>query len=170
MTADNDPNPEPTLFSATLTPHRSLGRKGFIVLMTLVSAISFIAGMIFLIAGAWPVFGFFGLDVLLIYWAFRSNYRAAAAYEQVMVTPSELKVRKVSAEGQSREWTLNPLWTQLERETHPEFGVQKLFLASRGRHLSIGSFLCPEEKDSFSTALMAALGEAKRGPTRTVLT
>jgi len=170
MSADNDPVCEPTLFSATLTPHRSLSRKGFVVLMAAVGIVSFIAGMAFLIAGAWPVFGFFGLDVLLIYWAFRANYRAAAEYEQVMVTPSELKVRKVSAKGKAREWTLNPLWVRLERETHEEFGVQKLFLAFRDRRLSIGHFLSPDEKDSFSTALAAALSEARRGPTRTVLT
>jgi len=169
MIPDNDPNSEPTLFSATLTPHRSLSRKGFVVLMTGVSIISFIAGMVFLIAGAWPVFGFFGLDVLLIYWAFKANYRAAAEYEQVMVTPSELKFRKVSAKGVARELTLNPLWVRLERETHEEFGVQKLFLTFRDRRLSIGHFLSPDEKGSFSTALTAALSEARRGPTRTAL-
>jgi uncharacterized membrane protein len=170
MSVDNDPNSEPTLFSATLTPHRSLGRRGFIVLMVAVSAISFIAGMIFLIAGAWPVFGFFGLDVLLIYWAFKANYRAAAEYEQVMVTPSELKVRKVSARGETREWTLNPLWVRLESETMEEFGIRRLFLSFRGRELNIGGFLSPDEKESFSKALKTALAEARRGPTRTVLT
>lgn len=170
MTADNDPNSEPTLFSATLTPHRSLSRKGFIVLMTGVSLISFVAGMIFLIAGAWPVFGFFVLDVLLIYWAFKANYRAAAEYEQVRVTPFELKFRKVSARGEMREWAFNPLWVRLERETHPEFGVQRLFLTFRGRNLTIGSFLNPDDKDTFSTALTAALSEARRGPTKAALT
>jgi uncharacterized membrane protein len=170
MSPDNDPNPEPPLFSATLTPHRSLSRKGFIVLMAIVSGVSFVAGMVFLIAGAWPVFGFFGLDVLLIYWAFRANYRAAAEYEQVMVTASELKIRKVSAKGERQEWSFNPLWVRLERETLEDFGVQKLFLTIRGRRLGIGHFLSPEEKDTFSTALTAALGEARRGPTRTVLT
>lgn len=170
MIADNDTNSEPPLFSATLTPHRSLSRKGFVVLMVTVSLVSFVAGMVFLIAGAWPVFGFFGLDVLLIYWAFRANYRAAAEYEQVMVTPSELKIRKVSAKGKMREWTLNPLWVRLEREDHEEFGVQRLFLAWRERRLTIGHFLSPDEKDSFSQALGAALADARRGPTRTVFT
>ena len=170
MNPDNDPNSEPTLFSAILTPHRSLSRKGFIVLMAIVSAISFVAGMVFVIAGAWPIFGIFGLDVLLIYWAFKANYRAAAEYEQVMVTPSELKIRKVNAKGVMREWSLNPLWVRLERETHAEFGVLKLALTMRDWRLSIGHFLSPDEKDSFSTALTAALSEARRGPTRTVLT
>ncbi len=67
---DND-ELEPTIFSAVLTPHRSLGSIGFLVLMIVFGVISFIAGMAFLLMGAWPVFGFFGLDVLLLYWAFR---------------------------------------------------------------------------------------------------
>src|SRR5438270_7670272 len=85
---------EPTLFSAMLTPHRSLGGAGFLVLMGVISVVSFIGGVVFYIVGAWPVGGFFGLDAVLIYWAFRVNYRAAQAYEGVTVTPSELRVRK----------------------------------------------------------------------------
>ena len=169
MTPDNDPNAEPTIFCATLTPHRSLGRAGFLVLMLLFGGISFVAGMVFLTMGAWPVFGFFGLDVLLVYWAFRANYRAAAAYEQVTVTPSALTVRKVSPRGRSAEWILNPLWTKLDRQTHPEYGIERLFLVSRGRRLGIASFLAPAEKEDFASALAAALGEAKRGPMRGVL-
>src|SRR6202790_872603 len=90
---------EPTLFSAIVTPHRSLSRFGFVIVMAAVTGVSFVAGTVFLILGAWPVFGFFGLDVLLVYLAFRANYRAAAAYEEVTMTACELKVRKVSHRG-----------------------------------------------------------------------
>ena len=93
--SDDNAQLEPTIFSAMITPHRSLGNVGFMVLMIVFGGVSFVAGMVFLLMGAWPVFGFFGLDVLLFYWAFRVNYRAAAAYEEVTVTPTELKVRKV---------------------------------------------------------------------------
>jgi uncharacterized membrane protein len=166
MTSGNDIADEPTLFSAILTPHRSLSAVGFLILMALIGGLSFAAGVTFLMMGAWPVFGFFGLDVLLVYLAFRINYRRATAFEQVRVTPSELKVRKVSHRGRVAEWTLNPLWVQLDREVHDEFGIQRLFLISRGRRLPIGSFLAPDEKASFATALAAAIVEAKRGPTR----
>lgn len=165
---ENDMDPEPTLFSAIVTPHRSLSRTGFIILMTAVAGVSFVAGTAFLMMGAWPVFGFFGLDVLLVYLAFRANYRAAAAYEEVSVTACELKVRKVSHRGKIAEWTLNPVWVKLDREVHEEFGIEKLFLVSQGRRLPIASFLGPREKESFAAALGAAIGEAKRGPTRTV--
>ena len=86
MTAGNDFDPgpaQPELFSALLTPHRSLNRTGFLVLMVFLSAVSFAAGLAFLLMGAWPVFGFFGLDVLAIYWAFRVNFLRARASEEI---------------------------------------------------------------------------------------
>ena len=172
MTPDNDParesRAEPTIFSAVLTPHRSLGRRGFLLLMLVLGSISLTTGMVFLLAGAWPVFGFCGVDVLLVYWAFRVSYRRGRAYEQVTVTPSELTVRQVSHRGGIREWTVNPLWVRLDRVVHAEFGIERLFLVSRGRRLAIAGFLGPQEKESFAHALTHALGEAKRGPTRTV--
>ena len=169
MTPDNAVRDEPTLFSAVLTPHRSLSAPGFLAVMLLMGAMCFATGLVFMIAGAWPVVGFLGLDFVLIYWAFRMNYRAAAAYEQVTMTPSALTVRKVSARGKVAEWTLNPVWVRLDKDAHEEFGIERLFLVSRGRRLSVGSFLGPDEKASFATALGAALGEARRGPTPAVL-
>jgi uncharacterized membrane protein len=168
MTAGNDFDPdaaEPTLFSALLTPHRSLNRTGFLVLMAFLSVISFAAGIAFLLMGAWPVFGFFGLDVLAIYWAFKINFRRARACEEILVTASELRVRRVSHRGQVSEWVLNPLWVQIDQKTHEEFGIEKLYLVSRGRRLAIASFLGPDEKASFIKALSAALQTARRGPT-----
>lgn len=170
MTAEthtsNDPAAEPTLFSAIITPHRSLSGTGFLLVMTVVGTLNFVGGMFFFLLGAWPVVGFLGLDVLLVYWAFRASYRTAAAFEEVTVTASELRVRRVSHRGQVAEWTLNPVWTQLHREKHEEFGLLRLFLVSRGRRLAVAGFLSPREKESFATALGNALSEAKRGPTR----
>lgn len=158
---------EPKLFSALITPHRSLGSVGFVVLMSFVAIVSFVGGVMFLVIGAWPVGFFFGLDALLIYWAFRVNYRAADAYEQVTVTPSELRVKRVTHKGKVSEWSLNPLWTRLDRDVHEDFGLMRLFLVSRGKRLSVANFLAPAEREDFAAALSAAIGEAKRGVTRT---
>jgi uncharacterized membrane protein len=168
MTAGNDFDPvpaEPKLFSALLTPHRSLNRTGFVVLMTFLSTVSFAAGVAFWLMGAWPIFGFFGLDVLVIYWAFKINFRRARATEEISVTPSELRVRRVSHRGHVVEWVLNPLWVRLDQKTHAEFGIERLYLVSKGRRVSIGNFLGAEEKASFAKALTAALQAARRGPT-----
>jgi uncharacterized membrane protein len=168
MTAGNDFDPvppEPELFSALLTPHRSLNRTGFLVLMAFLSVVSFGAGVAFWMMGAWPVFGFFGLDILLIYWAFNVTFRRGKATEEISVTSSELRVRRVSHRGHVVEWVFNPLWVQLDQKTHAEFGIEKLYLVSRGRRVSVASFLGPDEKASFAKALLAALQAAKRGPT-----
>jgi uncharacterized membrane protein len=167
MTAGNDFDlapAQPELFSALLTPHRSLNRTGFLVVMAFLSIVSFAAGVGFWLMGAWPVFGFFGLDVLAVYWAFRVNFRDAKASEEISITPSELRVRRVSHRGQVVEFVLNPLWVRLDQQTHEEYGVEKLYLVSRGRHIAIGSFLGPDEKASFAKALTAALHAARRGP------
>ena len=169
QTAPDSVSAEPTLFSALLTPHRSLGSVGFVVLMSIIAVVSFAGGAVFYVVGAWPVGFFFGLDAVLIYWAFRVNYRAADAYEEVTVTPSTLRVRKVTHRGKVSEWSLNPVWTRLDREMHEDFGLMRLFLISHGKRLAVASFLGPDEKESFAKALAAAIGEAKRGPTRTLI-
>jgi uncharacterized membrane protein len=167
MTAGNDFDPapaEPELFAALLTPHRSLNRTGFLVLMGFLTVVSFAAGVAFWLMGAWPVFGFFGLDVLAVYWAFRVNFRHGQATEEIRVTHSELRVRRVSHRGHVAEWVLNPLWVQLDRKTHAEFGIERLYLVSKGRRVSIAGFLGADEKSSFAKALMEAIQAAKRGP------
>src|SRR5262245_59287980 len=120
--------PEPALFSAVVTPHRSLGSAGFLIVMVAVAGISFVAGLGVLLGGARPVLGGVRLDVLRSYCACRANYRAAAACEEVSVTASELRVRKVSHRGRTSEWSFNPLWVRLDSESHEEFGIERLFL------------------------------------------
>ena len=167
MTAGNDFDleaAEPTLFSALLTPHRSLNRTGFLLVMAAVSVASFAAGIACLMIGAWPVLGFLGLDVIAVYVAFRINFRSAQAYEEILVTPSELRLRRVSHRGQVMEFAFNPLWVQLDQVIHEEFGVERLFLVSKGRRVALASFLGPDEKASFAKALLAALAAARRGP------
>jgi uncharacterized membrane protein len=155
---------DPELFAARLTPHRSLNRTGFVVLMVVVSAISFIGGVASAIMGAWPVLGFFGLDALAIYWAFKVNFRRARAYEEVSVTLTELRLRRVSHRGHVMEWRFNPLWVRLDTVSHEEFGIENLYLVARGQRVAIAGFLGPDEKASFAKALTAGLQAARRGP------
>src|SRR4051794_33394885 len=156
---------EPQIFSALLTPHRSLNRTGFLAVMLFLSAVSFVTGLVFLMMGAWPVFGFFGLDVLVIWWAFKVNFRSARAREEIVVTPTELRVRRVSHRGQVVEWSFNPLWVRLDTEVDEDFGIEHLYLISRGHQIQIARFLGPDEKASFYKGLVEALNAARRGPT-----
>jgi uncharacterized membrane protein len=161
MAVDNTASSDQALFSAMLTPHRSLGMRGFAVVMGLLAGLSLIPGVVFFSLGAWPVAVFLGLDLVLVFLAFRANYRAGAAYEQVTLTLSELKVRRVSHLGLVREWRLNPLWVRLVREGDEEFGLQRLFVVSRGRRFPIAKCLAPVERESFAAALSAAIGKVR---------
>ncbi len=153
---------EPVLYEATLRPHRSLSKPGFLIVMAVLTVTSFVSGTAFLMMGAWPVFAFFGLDVLLVWWAFHVNYRAAKAHENIFVTGSELHVRKVSRKGAARETSFNPRWTRLEVDKDELSGVTRVAVVSRGTSLSLGGFLPPVQKLVLANALAKALAEAKR--------
>ncbi len=148
------------LFDAVLTPHRSLGPGGFLVLMGGIVAVSFTVGMVFLIAGAWPIFGFFGLDVALIYWAFRVSYRSGRMRERLLMTRDELIVERIDPKGQVRRWTFQPYWLKVEIDDPPEHTSQ-LVLRSHGRSLAVGAFLSPPERGEVASALRRALAECR---------
>lgn len=152
------------LFSTVLRPHRSLSLSGFRLVMVLVACASAIASIPFIVLGFWPVAGFYGLDVALLFFAFRSNYRLQRQSEEIIISPFDLFLRKISESGEAREWHFNPVWTRLVSESHPEFGVMKLALASRNETVPLGQFLPPEDRGRLIRAMSAALSEAKRGP------
>jgi uncharacterized membrane protein len=148
-------------FHAILTPYRSLGPQGFKILMAVLLGCLFFVGVVFLSIGAWPIFGFLGLDVLAIYIAFRCNYRSARQYEEVRVARDELLVRKVDVSGRTVNHRFNPFWTKMSVARHPLIGVTALTLASRQQRVNIGDFLNPDDRESFSKALGVALARAK---------
>lgn len=153
------PSPPPTtplMFDAVLQPHRSLGRRGFLILMLLISGISFAAGLAFLLIGAWPVFGFFGLDVLAIYVAFRLSYRSGRLVETVQLSETELRVSRRRPSGRSRSWTFAPNWLRVGIDNPPAHDSQ-ITLSSHGKSVTVGSFLTPDERLDFALALREAL-------------
>ncbi|MBC6406293.1 MAG: DUF2244 domain-containing protein [Rhodospirillales bacterium] len=155
--------PGGTSFDAILTPHRSLGPCGFLLLMTAVGLLSFGVGLVFFLAGAWPVLGFFGLDILVIYLTFRVNYRRARQYERVRVSPQQIRIDKVSHHGRRRTFVFKPYFVQvlMEQPVEPD---TPLFLASHGQQLRLGSFLYAEERLDFARTLRTALIEASNPP------
>jgi uncharacterized membrane protein len=143
-----------------LTPHRSLGPKGFMVLMSAVCLVSFGTGLLFYLIGAWPVVGFMGLDVALVYVAFKLNYRAARLYETVDLTQDALTVTRVQPSGKAQSWRFNPYWVRLKLKERIGRSSE-LSLASHGTRLVIAAFLTDLEREDFAQALSAALSSAK---------
>ena len=154
---------EEPVFSAVIRPHRSLSPQGFRIVMVLVCLTSLVASVPFVVMGFWPVAGFFGLDFLGLYIAFRVSYRQGDAFELLELTPIRLLFRKVSPKGDVKDWQFNPLWTRLDREIDEEYGMQQLALTSRNDHVVIARDLSPPERETLAEALGRALADVKRG-------
>ncbi|WP_305986600.1 DUF2244 domain-containing protein [Roseibium sp. MMSF_3544] len=170
--SENNPKPEncgspvemdKPFFSAVLTPYRSLGPNGFMILMLCFGFVSFVAGAVFWSIGAWPVFGFFGLDIALLWFAFRMNYRSARTYEEVIVSRNELIIRKVGPGKRYQEFKFNPFWVRLSVNRIEDEGVVRISLTSRGETVDLGNFLNPDDRTSFAGAMTNALAVAKAG-------
>ncbi len=172
-------------FIAELRPYRSLGPAGFFTLMAIISVVAFLTGMVFVQAGAWPVLGFFGLDVALIYLAFRLNYRSGRLYERVELDRNALTVTRVFPSGRRKSWSFNPYWVrfhfhdsgaaepQSQRDVQVEDRLREplrsefrhrpqLKLASHGVELVFGHFLNDDEKTEFGQVLARAISSVRR--------
>jgi uncharacterized membrane protein len=156
--ADMPPAEVPTRW--VLTTYRSLSPRGFVILMSALGLVSFVAGMVFLAIGAWPVFGFFGLDVLLIYIAFKLNYRSGRLYETVDLDSRLLTVTRVHPSGRTERFEFNPYWVKV-RFSERRDGHTDLALASHGESFPFGRFLTDEERREFADALAGALTLAR---------
>jgi uncharacterized membrane protein len=154
-------NDEP-VFAAQLVPHRSLGRKGFRVLLLLTGMVCFVYGVFFVVTGAWLVGVFFGLDFLLLYGAFKLNYRAARRREEVTIWRTRLSVRKYAPSGRMEEHVFNPFWTRFRVRRHGEFGILTMHISGQGQVTDVGSFLNPDDRESFAKAFKGALARVRR--------
>ncbi len=130
------------------------------MLMAAICCVSFGTGLLFFMLGAWPVIGFMGLDVLLIYVAFKLNFRALRLYETVDLTPDALTVTRVKPSGKEQIWSFNPYWVRLKLDSRVG-RTSELSLSSHGDRLVFASFLTDTEREDFAEALRAALTEAK---------
>ncbi|MGO4355393.1 DUF2244 domain-containing protein [Rhizobium sp. RAF36] len=163
MTESNaDSAVEQPVFAAELFPYRSLGRKGFRVLLVLSGAVCFMHAVFFVATGAWPIGFFFGLDFALLYGAFWLNYRSGRAREEVTVSRSDVAIRKFAPSGKMIEHHFNPFWTRFLVRRHEEIGILSMHVAGEGRRTDIGSFLNPDDRESFAKAFKGALATVKQ--------
>ncbi len=146
---------------AVLEPPRSLSPRGFNRVMLLLGGLSFFSGLAFLLAGAWPVLGFMGLEVLLLWLVFRFSFRVQSARTYVRVTAEAVDVRKVDGWGRERRARLASRFTRVEFDRTAD-GPNALRLAASNRAYALGEFLTPRERETFARRLMQALSDAKR--------
>ncbi|MBI3507490.1 MAG: DUF2244 domain-containing protein [Proteobacteria bacterium] len=153
--------PDPFL-DLTLRPHRSLSRSGFAVLMGLLCSVSFLAGIAFFAAGAWPVIGFLGIDVLLVWIAFRVNYARGRARERLTLHADRLEIERIDHWGRCRRHRLEPYWLTVELADRGA-AAPLVQLRSHGRTTVVGGFLPVGERAELARLLDEALARWRQG-------
>jgi uncharacterized membrane protein len=149
---------EEKTWRATLTPHRSLGRRGFTLLMAVFGGLSLGVGLLFYAIGAWPVMGFMGLDVALVWFAFRRNFRDGDRAEHIEVKGGELTVERVIRSKTLARLRFVRSWVRIELEQdRARELIGRLLIRFKGSATEIASFLSPAEREEFAKALERAL-------------
>lgn len=149
-------------FCAVLTPHRALSPKGIRIVIIITCLLALIPGLVFFLMGAWPVVGFLGADVALLYWALTRSHADVYGFEEITLFRDKLLWRKVSPKGVETIKEMNPFWTKLEIGKDLEDRVTNIMLTSNAQKIQIGSFLNPDDKKSFANAFSNAFYQVKR--------
>ena len=148
-------------FDATLTPNRSLSPRAFTVVMLIVVAMSFIAGLSFVSMGAFPVIGFFGLDALAIWFAFRWSFRNLKQATRVRITADQIELSHERPGAEMRTACLPTAFTKVHLE-YPARRPSELKLTYGGTAWVIGRFLTPSERKSLKEAIERAIWNAQK--------
>jgi len=143
-------------FERVLSPHRSLPPRRLHLLMLALGLISLAVSIGFVSIGAWPVIGFFGLDVALVYVAFRLNYRSARCSETIRLAGDAFTVERVSVQGERRMWRFQPFWLRVILEERNDES-NRLLVASHGRSLVIGDFVTPAARRELAALICEGL-------------
>ena len=145
---------------AVITPNRSLSRRGFRTLMTVLVALNLAMATMFAVIGALPVPVFLGLDVLGLFIAFRLNYRAASQAERVQVSAQEVRVLHQIGDLAKVVWVSPTAFTRVDVEADGEHEAA-IHIRLSGKAVSVGHALSPPERSDFAKALQAAIRAAR---------
>lgn len=149
------------LFAATLTPNRSLSRRGLRIVVAATVVFVSIPAMILFSLGAWPVVGFMGLDVLLIWWALSNSRQDGRKYEQITLWSDQLELKQVSGRGREQLKRFNPFHVKLVIDRDINERTTALHLRTADSDTEIGAFLSPDDKASFAKVFGTALKKAR---------
>lgn len=163
-----DMNDTSTVYlDAELRPNASLSDPAFLIVICLVGLFSFAAGILYLTVGAWPVMGFFGLDALAIWYAFRLSFRAQEQVTYVRVDESHVRLWHMQRGKPDKRADVPTAFVRValdEPVTHNSF----LTLQYGNRAWVIGRFLTLKKRKALAAELRAAIHAARNHTYRDV--
>lgn len=153
----------PYYMDAVITPHRSLSRRGFIILISVLTGINTLTALLFVWLHAIPVPLFIGLDVIAIIVALIASRRAARNLERVQVTSSEVRVVRETPKGAHTIWLSPTAFTRVALVGEDE-DYQDLQIRLSDRGVAVARALTRSERRDFAVALERAIRNARAGP------
>lgn len=150
----------------TIWPYRSLTQRGFALVMVALGTLAFCIGLGFFLMGAWPVIGFLGLELLVVWFAFKMNYRAAKRRQHLTATSRQLTIENVSPAGDCQTTEVPTAWAQVELTPRDEPEMrsrqrQKIVVRSHGQATEIGGFLHPAEMPKLAFEVKRMISQAR---------
>ena len=152
--------PETIYLDEALRPNASLSPRAFMIVMTLIGLFSFAGGVLYLTIGAWPVFGFFGLDMLAIWVAFKLSFRAQEQVTYIRVDGDYLRLWHQQRGKDDKTADLPVSFVRVELET-PTTPHTHLHIAYSNKAYVIGRFLTPEQRTRLAKRLRVAIHQAR---------
>ena len=150
----------PIIDIITLWPHRSLSQKGFAILLVMLGSLAIAIGLGFFLIGAWPVIGFMGLELGVLYIAFRLNYRDGKACEQLLIHASGIDIIRTTPKGAQMRETLPSLW--VDAQVIKQKGRRPILQLRHHHHsYEIGAFLPPAEKKALKAEINQRISDAR---------
>lgn len=153
-------DPAPYLhLDAVLAPHRSLSKRGLVILLALIGLYNLLLAAFLFAIGAFPVPIFLGLDFVAVIVAFTvSNGRSRSA-ERVQVTADHVRVTRRARGREQTVWTSPTAFTRVSVDSRARETQVRLRLSNRA--LSVGASLGPKERTAFAAKLEAAIRAAR---------
>ena len=152
----------PYYMDAVISPNRSLSRKGFIILISVITGLNALIATFFVLIGALPIPFFLGLDLLAIIVAFTVSRRTAVS-EHIQITAEEVRVLMRAREGAERiVWTSPTAFTRVDLAGDATEATD-LSLRLSGRSCPVARTLSRPERLAFADALHEAIRNARRG-------
>ena len=97
---------------------------------------------------------------MLLYYAFKINYKDGEIFENLKILNSKLIVTRFFPSGKYQTWNLQPYWTKVEI-LNKSPNDQKLVLISKEKVVMLGSFLNLSDKKKLKEKINKALGNLK---------
>ena len=142
------------------------------MVMIALSCLAFCIGVGFFLMGAWPVIGFLGLEILVVWGAFKLNYRVAKQRQKLTATERELIVENLTPTGDTDIIRIPADWLRVELtpKEPPNMSAryrQRIFVTSHGKRTEIGGFLHPVETPSLAAEISKMLESARNARLKT---